>query len=117
MNDSDQNVDFNFGENNNYHEIGNSSFDFDITVRRADDANITNNSAIRLTNNAFAFWFKEARLSTTSGADLEHKIFVGQIATIMKTITTKDADLLSQFDNCIEGNRNADFHTTSLKKC
>ena len=56
---------------------------------------------IRLVNNGFAFCFKEARLSTTLGSDLEHK-FCGQVSSIMKVISKKDGDLLSQFDNINE---------------
>ena len=93
LNNSDQNVEFIFGENNNYHQTGNAYLEFDITVRGEDDANFANKSAIRLTTNAFAYVFKETRLSTTSGGDLEHKnIVVGQISTIMRAITSKDGD-------------------------
>ena len=116
LNQSDQSIEFIFGENNNYHQVGNSYFEFDITVRREDNANFTNNSALRLTNNAFAYCFKEARLSITSGSDLEHNKYVGQISTIMRVLTSKDSDLLSQFDNINEGNGNNDFNSTSLKK-
>ena len=69
-----------------------------------------------MTNNAFAYCLKGSRLSTTSGGDLEDNKFVGQISTIMKTLTCKDGDLLSQFDNIIEGNGNVDSDSTSLKK-
>jgi len=93
LNNSDQNVEFIFGENNNYHQIGNSYLEFDITVRRQDNVDF-DNEAIRLTNNAFAYAFKEARLSTTSGSDLEHNKFVGQVSTILRTLTSKDGDLL-----------------------
>ena len=34
LNDPDQNIEFIFGENNKYHQIGNSYFEFDITVRK-----------------------------------------------------------------------------------
>ena len=61
--------------------------------------------------------FKEARLATTADGDLEHNKFVGQVSTIMRTITSKDGDLLSKFDNINEGNEDADFDSTSLKKC
>ena len=61
LNQSDQNIEFIFGENNNYHQVGNSYLEIDITVRREDDANFTINIRIRLTNNAFAYCFKEAR--------------------------------------------------------
>ena len=69
-----------------------------------------------MTNNAFAYCFKEAVLSTTSGGDSEHNKYVGPISTIMRAITSKDGDLLSQFDNINEGNGDADFNSTSLKK-
>ena len=116
LNQSDQNVEFIFGENNNYHQVGNSYLEFDITVRREDNANFSNNSAIRLTNNAFAYCFKEARLGVTPGSDLEHNKYCGQVSTIMRVLFSKDSDLLSQFDNINEGNGNADFNSTSLKK-
>ena len=116
LNQSDQNIEFIFGENNNYHQVGNSYLEFDITVRREDNANFGNNSAIRLTNNAFAYCFKEASLGVTSGSDLEHNKYVGPISTIMRFLTSKDGDLLSQFDNINEGNGDADFNSTSLKE-
>ena len=115
INQSDQNIEFIFDENNNYHQVGNSYLEFDITVRREDNANFTKNSAIRLTNNAFAYCFKEARLGVTSGSDLVHNKYVGQISTIMRFLTSKDADQLSQFDIINEGNGDADFNSTSLK--
>ena len=116
MNHSDENVEFIFGNNNNYHQIGNSYLEFDITVRREDNAIFTDNSPIRMTDNAFAYCFKEARLGISSGGDLEHNKYVGPKSTIMRVLTSKYDDLLSQFDNTIEGNRNADFDSTSLKK-
>ena len=33
LNQSGQNIEFIFGENNNYHQIGNGDLDFNITVR------------------------------------------------------------------------------------
>ena len=109
-------MEFIFGENNNYHQVGNSYLEFDITVLREDNANFDNNSAIRLTNNAFAYCFKEARLGITSGSDLEHNKYCGQVSTIVRVLFSKDGDLLSQFGNINEGNGNADFNSTSLKK-
>ena len=49
------------------------------------------------------FFFKEARLSTTIGSDIEHNKFYGPVSTIMEGISNKCGDLLSQFDN-INGN-------------
>ena len=34
LNQSDQNIEFIFGENSNYHQIGNAYLEFDITVRK-----------------------------------------------------------------------------------
>ena len=55
-----------------------------------------------MTNKGLAYVFKEGRLSTTSGNDLEHNKFVGQVSTIFRCLTSKDGDLLSQFDNINE---------------
>ena len=101
LNDSNQNVDFIFVENNNYHVIGIGYLEFDITVR--DTAGIfTNASGIRLVNNAFAFRFKQATLATTGGMDLEDIKYVGQVSTIMRLLTSKDSDLSPCFDKSAE---------------
>ena len=97
LNDVNQNVEFIFGENNNYHQIGNAYLEFDITVQN-DAGNFTNNSVIRLVNNAFAYCFKEAYLTTTGGMDIEVNKYVGPVSTIMRMITAKDSDLSSYFD-------------------
>ena len=97
LNDSNQNVEFIFGENNNYHQIGNAYLEFDITVRNT-AGNFTNASVIRLVNNAFAFCFKEASITTTGGMDIEVNKYVGPVSTIMRMLTSKDGDLSSYFD-------------------
>ena len=102
LNQSDQNIEFIFGENNNYHQIGNAYLEFNITVRKNDDTNFHHEDPVRLVNNGFAFCFKEARLSTSLGSDLEINKFCGQISTIMRAISNKDGDLISQFDNINE---------------
>ena len=102
LNQSDQNIEFIFGENNIYHQIGNSYLEFNITVRKNDTTNFHIEDPIRLVNNGYAFCFKEGRLSTTIGSDIEHNKFCGQISTIMKVISNKDDDLLSQFGNINE---------------
>ena len=116
LNDPDQNIKFIFGENNNFHQIGNAYLEYDITVQNPAAA-FDNKSRIRLTNNGLAYAFQEAVLATTSGSNLEHNKFFGQISTIMRVLTSKDGDLLSQFDNINEGNTDDDFDSTSLKKC
>ena len=102
LNQSDQNIEFIFGENNNYHQIGNAYLEFIITVRKNDTTNFHNDDPIRLVNNGFAFCFKEARLSTSLGSDIEINKFCGQVSTIMRVISNKDGDLVSQFDNINE---------------
>ena len=102
LNQSDQNIEFIFGENNNYHQVGNGYLEFNITVRKGDTTNFHIEDPIRLVNNAFSFCFKEARLSTTMGSDIEHNKFCGQVSAIRKVISNKYDDLLSQFGNIIE---------------
>ena len=101
LNVSNQNVEFIFGENNNYHQIGNSYLEFDITVRN-NAVNFTNASAIRLVNIAFAYCFKEATLSTTGGMEIEHNKYVGPVSTILRLLTSKDSDLSSCCDRNAE---------------
>ena len=102
LNDSNQNVEFIFGENNNYHQIGNGYLEFDITIRQVvaapANANFTNASAIRLVKNAFAYCFKEATLSTTGGMEIEVNKYVGPVSTIMRLLTSKNNDLSSYFN-------------------
>ena len=102
MNQSDQNIELIFGENNNYLQIGNAYLEFNITVRKIDDTNFHYDDPVRLVNNGFAFCFKEARLNTTLGSDLEINNFFGQVSTNMRVILNQDGDLLSQFDNINE---------------
>ena len=99
LNQSDQIIEIIFGDNNIYHQIGNGYLEFNITVRKSDTTDFHIDDPIRLVNNGYAFCFKEARLSTNIGSDIEHNIFCGQVRTIMKVISNKDDDLLSQFGN------------------
>ena len=76
INQTDQNIDIIFAENNNYHQIGNGCLEFKITIRKNDTTKIHREDPIRLVNIDYAFCFKEARLSTTIGSDIEqNKIF------------------------------------------
>ena len=68
---------------------------------------------IELVKNAFAYCFKGARLSTTVGSDIEHINYVGQVSIIIRTLTNKDGDLLSHFDEIDE--TQAQIKNTSLK--
>ena len=120
LNDPDENVEFIFGENNNFHQVGNSHLCFDITVRKANgnNFNFTNdpatNEVLRLVNNTFAYCFKEGTISTTGGMEIEQVKFLGQVFTIMRALTSKDGDLLSHFDNIDETEDGS--HNTSLKQ-
>ena len=102
LNQSDQIIESIFGENNNYHQICNTYLDFDIAVPIKDPTNFHQDDSIRLVNKPYAFCFKEARLSTTIRSDIEHNKLCGQVPTIMKVISNKDGDLLSQFHNINE---------------
>ena len=86
LNQSDRNFEFIFGENKNYHHIGNAYLEFNITVRKNDTTNFHNDDPIRLVNKAFAYCFKEARLTTSIGGVIEIYKFFGQIFTIMRAI-------------------------------
>ena len=98
MNQSAQNVEFIFGENNTYHQIGNGYLEVDITVRKNDGTKFHYGDPVRLVNNGFAFCFNEARLSCTIGSDIVHNKICGQVSTIMRVISNEDGVLLSQFD-------------------
>ena len=39
LNQSDQNIEIILGENNNYHQIGNSHLTFELTVQKSDSTN------------------------------------------------------------------------------
>ena len=102
LNDADQNIEFIFGENNNFHQIGDAYLEFEITVRSQNVADaFDNDSPIRLTNNGLAYAFQEARLSTST-TDFEHNKYFEQISTIKRVVSSMDGDLLSQFDNINE---------------
>ena len=102
LNQSDQNIELIFGENNNYHQIGNAYLEFNITVRKIDTTNFHHDDPVRLVNNGFSFCFKEARLSTSLGSDIEINNFCGKVSTFMRAISKKVGDLSSQFDNINE---------------
>ena len=59
LNQSDQNIDFLFGENNNHRQIVNAYLEFDNSVRENDTTTFHHGDPIRLVNNAFAFFLKK----------------------------------------------------------
>ena len=105
LNDSDQNIDFIFGENSTYHQIGNAYLHYELTKEEGVSVaayRVLVNGDV-LVNNTFANCFKEARFSTTGGSDFENNKYVGQASNIiMRALTSKDGDLLSHFDKIDE---------------
>ena len=71
-------------------------------VAVATNSVLVDGNAITLVNNAFAYCFKETRLSTTSGSDMEHNKDCGHFSTIIRALAIKDGDILSQFDRTDE---------------
>ena len=117
-NDSDQNVEFNFGEKINYHQISNTYLHYEKTIEK--DVAIAANrvfaqaDVIRLATNALAYCFKEARLSSTGGSDVEHIKYRVQVSTIMRASKSKDGDFLTHFDKIDESQ--PQIQITSLKQ-
>ena len=70
INNPHQNIDFFFGENNKYHQLGNSNFQFVITVQDP-NAGLINKAEKRPVNIGFAFCFNEATISTTGDMEIE----------------------------------------------
>ena len=59
LNQSYQNIDTIFRKLSDYHQTGSAYLEFDITVRRNDNAAFDDDSATRLTNNGLAYVFKK----------------------------------------------------------
>ena len=113
VNDENQNIKFYFGENLNYIQKGNAYLEIDKEVKIADRTNFTNADEIRLVNNVLAYIFKEGRLSTSAGKEIEHNKHLGPVSTIMRLLTQKDGDLSSYFDKIDE--REDGITNSSLK--
>ena len=71
---------------------------YDITVRNGDDSNFDDAAVIRLVNNAFAYTFKYASISTTSGGEIKVNKNVGPTSTMMRALTSEDGDIISYFE-------------------
>ena len=112
-------IKFCFGENHNFIQVGNGYLEFDIRVRRVNNAsfivpNDNTNELLRLVNNAFAYTIHDARISTSSGVEIEQNKYVGLICTIMRLVTQKDGDLSTYFD-IIDESENG-INNSSLKQ-
>ena len=110
-------IKFYFGENHNFIQIGNGYLEFDIRITRNDGNPFTVDprlDTIRLVNNAFAYTIYDARISSSSGVEIEQNKFVGAISTIMRLVTQKDGDLSTYFDIIDEDE--GEIKSSSLKK-
>ena len=63
LNQSDQNIEFIFGENNNHHQIGNAYLEFKKTVRKNDTTNFHNDDPIHLIKKRFCILFQRSSLN------------------------------------------------------
>ena len=99
LNQTNRNIELIFGESNNYYQTGNGHLEFNTTVVKNDTTNFQYDDPLKLLNKRYSYCSKEARLSTTLGSDIEHNKLCGQVTTIMRVISNRDGDLLSQFDN------------------
>ena len=107
--DQIQKIEFIFGEKNNHHQVGNSYLKFNIPVRHP-LAGFNINAEIRLVNIGDAFCFDQVTMSTTGGMQIELVKLLGQVSTIMRSLTNKDGHLLSYFDKIIDTDENASMN-------
>ena len=81
-----------FGENHNLIQVGNGYLEVDIKITKNGNTNLIDkntNEIIRLVNNAFAYTIHDARVSTSSGVEIEQNKYVGPISTIMRWLHRK----------------------------
>ena len=76
IDDESQKIKFFFGETPNYIQIGSGYLKFGIFVRKADNTNFivavdNTNEVIRFVSTAFAYTIHDARISTSSGNEIE----------------------------------------------
>ena len=105
---------FYFGENHNFDQIGGGYLEFDIRIRPDNDNIFGDGNEIRLLNNAFAYTFHDARISISSGVEIEQNKNVGLTSTIMRLVRQKDGDFFTYFDIIDESEDGID--NSSLKK-
>ena len=91
VNNENSIIKFCFGENHNFIQVGNGYLEFDIKVRKGNNYNLsisaTGHDINRLVNNAFAYTIHDARISISSGVEIEQNKFVGPVSTIMRLLT------------------------------
>ena len=62
LNQSNQSIEYIFGDNNKYHQTGKGDLIFKITVRKNDTTNFYNDEPIKTVNIGYAYCFNEVRL-------------------------------------------------------
>ena len=82
-------------------------------VANASDCIFNIDDVFWLVDKACAYYFKEARLSTKWGSDIEDNKYLGQASTVMRASRSKDGDLLSHLDKIRESEDG--INNTSLK--
>ena len=113
MNDQLQKIEFIPGENINHHQFGNSFLEFIISVRHP-TAGFNKNAEIQFLNIGVAFCFDQVTISLTGGMQIEHVKMLGQVSTIVRSLTYKDGDLLSYFDKFFDTDENASMNNNSI---
>ena len=95
-------------------QVGSGYLEFHLRVRLDNDNNFADGNLIRLVNNAFAYTNHDARISTSTGVEIEQNKYVGPISTIMRLVTQKVGDLSTYFD--IINEKEDGILKSSLKK-
>ena len=92
--------------------------EFDIKNRKGNNHNFSitapGHDVIRLVKNAFAFTIHDARMSSSSGVEIEQNNFGGPVSIIMRTVTQKDGEFSTYFDIIDESEAGID--NSSLKQ-
>ena len=107
-------IKFYFGENHNFIQVSSGYLELDLRVRLDNDNDFADGNLIRLVNNAFAYTIHDARISTSTGVEIEQNKYVGPISTLMRLVTQKDGDLTTFFD--IINEKEDGILDSSLKK-
>ena len=99
INQLDKKIDFIFGENNNFSQIGHANLRFERTLEKngsqfEDDTT----DIIRLLINEFAHLFKKATILTTGGSEIEQNKPNAPVFSIKRVSTNIEGGLSSYFD-------------------
>ena len=117
LNDSDQNIEFLFGENYNFHQIENAHLKNGMKkgkdVANAADIVLKDGVVVILGKFSFAYCLRKCRLLTTRGSDIQHNKDSDPVSTFMRARTIRDGFFLSRFDKLNE--TQAEINNTSLE--